>query len=161
MPRSSKYTKELLEPIVRESFSTAEMLKKLGLRLTGGNYRQIQQRVKAFELDTKHFLGQGWSKGSTQESNSSVAKVTRANTISDAEVFKKHSTYPPSKLGARLKKLKGFYLCEMCSLETWRGLPITLHVDHFDGDISNNEVTNLRFLCPNCHQQTSSWGRSK
>ena len=28
-----------------------------------------------------------------------------------------------------------------------------LHIDHIDGDHTNNHVSNLRVLCPNCHAQ--------
>lgn len=42
------------------------------------------------------------------------------------------------------------------------GLPLTLEVDHIDGDFLNNILTNLRFLCPNCHRQTPNFaGRSR
>src|SRR5436305_4930833 len=37
--RKSKYTKELLEPLVNQSLSFANVIRLLGLRLTGGNYR--------------------------------------------------------------------------------------------------------------------------
>lgn len=42
----------------------------------------------------------------------------------------------------------------------WLGSHITLQVDHIDGDNYNNEKDNLRFLCPNCHAQTETFGNS-
>ena len=47
--------------------------------------------------------------------------------------------------------------CTVCGLSVWMGRPITLEVDHIDGDWSNNNVDNLRSICPNCHSQTSTY----
>lgn len=47
--------------------------------------------------------------------------------------------------------------CSTCGLSEWNGSPITLEVDHIDGDSSNNTLVNLRLLCPNCHSQTETY----
>lgn len=49
------------------------------------------------------------------------------------------------------------YRCSNCSLSSWNNKPITLDLDHIDGDSSNNTFENLRFLCPNCHSQTDTY----
>ena len=54
---STKYTREMLEPIVKSSGSLAEVMRKLGLKVTGGNYRYISLRIRRSELDTSHFFG--------------------------------------------------------------------------------------------------------
>ena len=64
-----------------------------------------------------------------------------------------------SMLTAILEKEDVEYCCEICSIDTWLGLPISLHVDHIDGDYTNNTLENLRYLCPNCHSQTKTFGR--
>lgn len=48
--------------------------------------------------------------------------------------------------------------CSCCGITEWNNKPITLQVDHKDGNASNNHPENLRLLCPNCHSQTSTWG---
>ncbi len=55
------------------------------------------------------------------------------------------------------------YRCIGCGIDgAWRGNPLTLDVDHIDGDFNNNQIDNLRFLCPNCHRQTPNFaGRSR
>lgn len=55
-----------------------------------------------------------------------------------------------------LIELRG-YECEICNLQDWLSQPITLEVDHIDGNNTNNNLGNLRLLCPNCHSQTDTW----
>lgn len=47
--------------------------------------------------------------------------------------------------------------CAICSLSSWQGKPISLHLDHIDGNPTNNLISNLRILCPNCHSQTDTY----
>lgn len=48
--------------------------------------------------------------------------------------------------------------CEKCKNTHWQNEKIPLDLDHIDGNPDNNEETNFRLLCPNCHRQTPSWG---
>ena len=157
--RASKYTRELLEPVIKTSTSVGQVLDKLGLRRAGGNYRTINQRIAALGLDASHFLGCGQNKGKTEASDDGIRRSANFNRKPDSEVFRLGSTYTTSKLGKRLRASGRAYACERCGNDgTWRGATLTLHVDHIDGDLSNATKPNLRFLCPNCHQQTRTWG---
>lgn len=50
--------------------------------------------------------------------------------------------------------------CTACGTgSVWNGKPLTLDMDHIDGDRANNLPSNLRLLCPNCHTQTETWGK--
>ena len=40
----------------------------------------------------------------------------------------------------------------------WNGKPLSLQLDHIDGDSDNCVPSNLRLLCPNCHTQTDTYG---
>lgn len=50
------------------------------------------------------------------------------------------------------------YACAICSVSQWVDQPITLIVDHIDGNAGNNSPSNLRLLCPNCNSQTPTFG---
>ena len=52
--------------------------------------------------------------------------------------------------------------CIRCGLDSWLGDPISLELDHIDGNNKNNSRDNLECLCPNCHSQTPTWrGRNR
>ena len=75
------------------------------------------------------------------------------------DVFSSHSHYPHRTV------IKKFLIdnnvienkCIICGLSEWQGNPITLQLDHIDGDRHNNQLHNLRLLCPNCHTQTETF----
>lgn len=47
--------------------------------------------------------------------------------------------------------------CFVCGINEWCGKPLTLQVDHADGNNKNDSRSNLRGLCPNCHSQTPTY----
>lgn len=50
------------------------------------------------------------------------------------------------------------YRCNICGISEWNSKPLTLQVNHVDGNASNNDPGNLELICPNCHTQTSTYG---
>lgn len=62
-----------------------------------------------------------------------------------------------SKKSLRSYLIRKDYSCEECHISSWNDKPITLEIDHIDGDGSNNVLNNVRLLCPNCHSQTSTY----
>lgn len=52
--------------------------------------------------------------------------------------------------------------CSECGQgNIFRDKKLTLQIDHIDGNSDNNQIDNLRFLCPNCHSQTETFGNKK
>lgn len=47
--------------------------------------------------------------------------------------------------------------CNRCGNDTWMGEPLTLEVDHINGNREDHSRENLEGLCPNCHSLTPTW----
>lgn len=153
-----KYTFELLSEAAAHSTSVAGMLRYLGLKQSGGTQAHVTRRLRVFDIDTSHFgTGPGWNRG---------VPSSRRKTPDEILVV-----LPPDSPRPKLNQLKramlevGFvYECSGCGNRgEWCGQPLTLEIDHVDGDWLNNLRDNLRFLCPNCHAQTPtsrSWKHS-
>src|SRR5579885_73883 len=56
-----KYTKEILEPVVKESLSMAQVLRKLGKRQSGGNHFHVKKVIEKLGIDTSNFTGKFWN----------------------------------------------------------------------------------------------------
>lgn len=158
MTYNGKYTEALLKPIVEESKSLTQVLRSLGLRAAGGNYSNIKKHIVRLKLDTNHFTGRGWSKSYTEETNETVAKISKQQRIPDNEIFIENSRYNyRSGIKKRLLKMGWEYKCSVCGISSWQGKELSLQLDHINGIYNDNRFENLRFLCPNCHSQTNTF----
>jgi 5-methylcytosine-specific restriction endonuclease McrA len=151
--RPRKYTDELLRRAVKESTSIAGVLRYLGLNQAGGTHAHISRTIKAFGIDTSHFV---------RHQNGSDNQRRGPSDILIRLQYGSRRTKPPM-LRRALVEIGRPYRCALCANPgEWRGRPLRLEVDHVDGDYHNNSADNLRFLCPNCHTQTDNYsGRSR
>lgn len=149
------YSTQQLAEAVAASTSFAGVLRHLGLPQAGGTQAHLARRIRADGLDTGHFLGQAHRRGtaSGRRLSSEAVLVLR----------------PPGASRVKTQLLRRAlveggvpHACSACGLEpTWQGRPLTLVVDHVNGDWLDNRLPNVRFLCPNCHAQTATWCRKK
>ena len=134
---------------VRDSRSFAQVLLKLGHSPGGRVQARLRGRVKSLGLDTSHFSGQGWRRGS----NAAVSPALRLDLV-----LVEHRPTTTSHLKRRLldSGLKQ-PVCEACGRRRWNRRPIPLELDHVNGRRDDNRLSNLRLLCPNCHAQTPTY----
>lgn len=98
------------------------------------------------------------------ETNYSDLNGRRFNKTPDHLVFTDHSAYT-SNSNIKRRLIQDYGWEEKCALPdcpnpypTWRGKPLSLQLDHINGISNDNRFENLRFLCPNCHTQTDTFG---
>lgn len=149
----NKYTLQQLEIAVKDSFSKRNVLSKLGIAKSGGNYETLEKAIDFYNLDTSHFTGKGWLKDRTH--------TYRLRPLD--EVLVENKLENTHKLKNRLIKEGIKYVkCENCLLTEWLNLPIPLELHHVDGNRKNNKLENIQLLCPNCHARTDNYrGKNK
>jgi 5-methylcytosine-specific restriction endonuclease McrA len=149
------YKRDVFEKAVNESFSVAEVIRKLGLRVAGGNFRTVSKYIQFHNLDVSHFRGKTWNKGmkgTDYAARSKFEEVLKENTNFDARTLKERL------ITEGIKE----YRCERCGNEgEWMGQTMTLELHHINGDHFDNRLENLQILCPNCHSLTDSYRRRK
>jgi hypothetical protein len=149
-----KYTHAMLAPLAAESRSVAQIIRKLGMQWSGGTQNLIMLRLREYEIDISHFAGQAASTGDHHRGGSE--KKTHSMLL----VRDRHSgrREPAHRLRRAMLEAGFLHRCAVCALPpVWNGKPLTLQVDHRDGDNTNNEPTNVRFICANCHTQTENF----
>lgn len=159
------YTKEWLEELCANSYSLAEVLRKAGRKQGGGSQQTLKKKIEEFQIDTSHFTGQLWNKGRTSEDDERVAQNTlNKEKYSLQEIFIKDSPVTQKVMRGYVQRHNLLeYKCVNCGCDgSWQGGLIALEIDHIDGDKHNNTLSNLRYLCPNCHALTDTYrGKNK
>jgi len=147
--KKRSWTIDQLRNAVKTSCSFRQVLSKLGLRSTGGNYEQLRKYIRENKLNTRHFRGRGWNAG--------LRGIGKPR-VSLEEILVKNSYFQSYKLKKRLfaADLKPRH-CEQCGWKkkTKDGY-LPLELDHINGNRHDNRLKNLRILCPNCHSLTSN-----
>ncbi|MFB7367579.1 HNH endonuclease [Streptomyces hydrogenans] len=140
-----------LRSAVERSTSLSGALRLLG-RTDSRQTRELFRRWTAEEgLATTHFLGQAHQRGKS------------GPTKPAAEILVQHDGRHRTRTHLLRRALREVGIPEKCAEcgtgPTWLGDPMTLEVDHVNGDWSDDRRENLRLLCPNCHAVTDTWCR--
>jgi Zn finger protein HypA/HybF involved in hydrogenase expression len=145
--------KELLSLVVGRNYTKKDILDEFGLQPYGKNYKTLDYYILLFEIDNSHFLIR---KQIFENSKVNLSRITKFEDIFCNPTKSKLNNQAKKKrlLDKGLKEDK----CEECGTgNVWNNKPINLQLDHIDGDNQNNEISNLKILCPNCHTQTKTF----
>lgn len=135
--------KELLQQLVKECSSFAEILRKQGKAVSGAAVKILKEKLDTYKIPY-HFI-------------TIHKEIGKSRPLS--EILTQGVDYQSSKLKKRLVK-EGYKedKCELCGqLPQWNGKPLVLQLDHINGDHFDNRLENLRIVCPNCHTQTDTF----
>ncbi len=140
-----------LKDIVYKKQTFSEILDFFGFAKKGAQYQALKERLFWEKIDFTHIkLGYGSTKGK---------KFPRKPKYSLEEILIVNSPINNGQIKFRILDAGLLnYKCVKCGqIPEWNNKPLTLQLDHINGNRNDNRLENLRILCPNCHSQTDTF----
>ncbi|MFF3504911.1 HNH endonuclease [Streptomyces sp. NPDC003247] len=151
--RRAAVPEDLLRSLVPDSTSYADVMRGLGMEVNDINHRRVRRAVSRLGLDTSHFKRRAWGR---PEPAAPPPTAHRVLVVLPEQAGRTNR----ARLHRALTEIGTPYACAECGNPgEWRGRPVTLQIDHVNGNWRDNRRENLRYLCPNCHAVTSTWCR--
>lgn len=141
-------TDEQFISLIKTSTTIAEVLFKLGYSVNGNSWGFSTIRRRMDELNLSHSDFKGKSIYHEQKKH-----------IEEKDILKPNCNHTRSVLRRFILNNNLIsYKCAICGCVEWQGKTLSLELDHINGINNDNRLENLRFLCPNCHSQTTTYG---
>lgn len=163
------YNLEELTNAIEKSYSWTEVAKTLGIKIRNSNKFKLQ--ANKYNIDISHMFDikkENWRsfakrnglelKPFSQYKRSNKKRKSHRRPIKSLLIVGKEKITSGHHLKLRL--IEENFLkeqCNWCGINNWRNEPLSLHLDHINGDRRDNRLENLRLLCPNCHSQTPTY----
>lgn len=151
--KKRNYTDQQFKDAVATNTSMSGVLRDLGVKSM--NFQPFRDLALRLGADMSHWTGQSHRLGQQypQTSGKPLEEILVVG-------------QPLGNRGAIKRRLirAGTWRdeCHKCGISTWLDQPLSLQMDHVNGDGCDNRLANLRLLCPNCHSQTPTFaGRNK
>lgn len=147
---SSNYTLDELSQVVSKSVNWSDVCRKLNISICSANFDKLKSGCRQNNIDTTHF----------------------DKTLRSIGIHKRHTVHTVFVENSKLHRssLRQFLIksnlytnkCSMCGIDDmWNNKPLKLEIDHINGIHNDNRIENLRWVCPNCHSQTSTYKKGK
>lgn len=143
-------TDEQFVKLIKNSTNISEVLFKLGYSIKGNSwgFSQVRKRMDDLNIDASEFKGK-----------SAVIEKTKQTSLTSEMLLRENCKHNRNCLRRFIIKNKLLpYKCAICGALEWNGKTLSLELDHINGINNDNRLENLRFLCPNCHSQTTTYG---
>lgn len=148
-----KLSKEEFYSLCKKHPSLASIIRSFGLEAEAGNYNTVKKRIREDGIDISHIqMGLGSNRGkcfTRKYTQDNITEAINSGHIKDNSTIRKM---------VRKWNLIPFDVCAICkSKPYWNGMPLTFVLDHINGKHADHKLNNLRFICPNCNSQTSTF----
>lgn len=148
-------SREELEYLVENSLTFSECLDKIGVERTGPKnsfygrvFDALKETLDKYNIDYSHFSQFVGIKKYSDNSKVDIKSYFSNNTNRGTTAMKR----------IILRENLIEYKCSCCGNKgEWNGKELSLQLHHINGKRTDNELSNLTFLCPNCHSQTDNY----